>query len=147
MTANTSSTGSAPDTAGDNADHGADIDIRRVYDSNVRDGSALRGATFLVDGMWPRGVRKDELELDGWLKGLAPSSNLRKWFGHRADRWETFRQRYREELDGAPEALAPLMEAARRGPVTLLYQARDTEHNNAVVLREYVRDHVEGRAR
>lgn len=129
-----------PDTDTDTGNDGADIEVRRVYDPDIRDGSALRGATFLVDGMWPRGVRKDELELDGWLKGVAPSSDLRRWFGHRADRWEMFRQRYREELDGAGDALSPLLEAARRGPVTLLYAAKDTERNNAVVLRDYVRD-------
>lgn len=133
-----------PDTDATEA-NGPDIEVRRVYDSDVRDGSALRGATFLVDGMWPRGVRKDELELDGWLKDAAPSSDLRRWFGHRADRWETFRQRYREELDGAGDALAPLFEAVRRGPVTLLYAAKDTERNNAVVLREYVRDRLRRR--
>lgn len=118
----------------------ADIDVRRVYDADVRDGSGLRGTTFLVDGMWPRGVKKDELPIDGWLRDLAPSSELRKWFGHRADRWDGFCTSYRQELDDKPEALAPLLDAARNGPVTLLFATKETEHNNAVALREYVRD-------
>lgn len=115
-----------------------DIDVRRVYDSDVRDGSALRGSVFLVDGMWPRGVRKDELDLDGWLRDLAPSSQLRKWFGHRADRWEEFRERYHQELADKPQALDPLLDAARRGPVTLLFATKETEYNNAVALRDYL---------
>lgn len=118
----------------------ADIDVRRVYDDAVRDGSGLRGSVFLVDGMWPRGMKKEELALDGWLRDLAPSSELRKWFSHRADRWDGFKKSYRRELDGKPEALAPLLDAARRGPVTLLFATRETEHNNAVALREYVQD-------
>lgn len=117
-----------------------DIDVRRVYDDDVRDGSALRGSVFLVDGMWPRGVKKDELGIDEWLRDLAPSSELRKWFGHRTDRWDGFRERYHRELDGKPESLAPLLDAARRGPVTLLFATKETEHNNAVALGEYVRD-------
>lgn len=115
-----------------------DIDVRRVYDSDVRDGSALRGSVFLVDGMWPRGVRKDELDLDGWLRDLAPSSQLRKWFGHRADRWEEFREHYHQELEDKPQALNPLLDAARRGPVTLLFATKETTHNNAVALRDYL---------
>lgn len=121
-----------------------DIDVRRVYDTDVRDGSALRGTVFLVDGMWPRGVKKDELAVDGWLRELAPSSDLRKWFGHRADRWQGFRERYRQELDDKSEELAPLLDAARTGPVTLLFATTETEHNNAVALREYVQDMLRG---
>lgn len=116
----------------------SDITVRRVYDDDVRDGSALRGQVFLVDGMWPRGVRKDELPLDGWLRDLAPSKNLRQWFGHRAERWEGFRERYRQELENNPTALQPLLDAIRRGPVTLLFATKETEHNNAVALREYL---------
>lgn len=117
-----------------------DIDVRRVYDDDVRDGSALRGAVFLVDGMWPRGVKKDALGIDGWLRDLAPSADLRKWFAHRADRWEGFRAGYRRELDDKQESLAPLLDAARRGPVTLLFATKERELNNAVALREYVQD-------
>lgn len=114
------------------------IAIRRVYD----DPGAAEGAVFLVDRMWPRGVRKEELRLDGWPRDAAPSTELRRWFGHRPERFPEFRDRYRRELDERPEAVRPLLEAARRGPVTLLYAARDTEHNQAVVLREYLRDRL-----
>ncbi|MFD8532669.1 DUF488 domain-containing protein [Streptosporangium canum] len=114
-----------------------DIVIRRVYDAEPGEGAA-----FLVDGMWPRGVRKEDLTLDGWVRDVAPSPELRRWFGHRPERFEEFRLRYRQELDRAPAALRPLLEAARRGSVTLLYAAKDTEHNNAVVLRDYLRDRL-----
>ncbi len=116
----------------------SDIVVRRVYDEDVRDGSALRGRVFLVDGMWPRGVRRDELALDGWLRDLAPSKQLRQWFAHRADRWESFREHYRQELDSEPHALQPLLEAVGSGPVTLLFATKETEHNNAVALRDYL---------
>lgn len=115
-----------------------DIAVRRVYDRDVRDGSALRGQVFLVDGMWPRGVSKDELALDGWLRDLAPSKQLRQWFAHRADRWERFREQYRRELDGDPDGLRQLRDASRRGPVTLLFATKETGHNNAVALRDYL---------
>ncbi|MDP9867336.1 MULTISPECIES: DUF488 domain-containing protein [Streptosporangium] len=114
-----------------------DIVISRVYDAEPAE-----GAVFLVDGMWPRGVRKEDLKLDGWVRDLAPSAELRRWFGHRPERFEEFRLRYRQELDHAPDAVRPLLEAARRGPLTLVYAAKDTEHNNAVVLRDYLRDRL-----
>lgn len=116
----------------------SDIVVRRVYDDDVRDGAALRGQVFLVDGMWPRGMGKDELALDGWLRDLAPSKQLRQWFGHRADRWEGFRERYRQELERNPHALQPLLAAVRRGSVTLLFATKETEHNNAIALRDYL---------
>jgi uncharacterized protein YeaO (DUF488 family) len=109
------------------------ITVARVYDH-----APPRGRSFLVERLWPRGVRKDELELDGWLREVAPSDGLRRWFAHRADRWEEFRQRYFAELDAHPEAWQPLLEAAREGDVTLLYSARARDHNNAVALAEYL---------
>jgi uncharacterized protein YeaO (DUF488 family) len=118
-------------------DHVGPIEIRRVYDAGP-----VSGAVFLVDRVWPRGVRKAELRLDGWLRDVAPSTGLRQWFGHRPERFPAFRERYREELDRHPDAVRPLLEAARRGPVTLLYGAKDTEHNQAVVLREYLRERL-----
>lgn len=114
-----------------------EIEVQRVYDAAPR-----RGAVFLVDRIWPRGVRKDDLVLDGWLRDLAPSGELRKWYGHRPERWPQFRARYHEELDHAGSDLETLLEAARRGPVTLLYGARDKNHNNAVALREYLLERV-----
>lgn len=76
--------------------------------------------------------------MDAWMREVAPSGDLRRWFGHDAGRWEEFRRRYFAELDGRPESWMPLLEAARKGPVTLLYSARDTEHNQAVALKEYL---------
>ena len=108
------------------------IEIARVYDA----GEAAPGRRFLVDRVWPRGVTKEALALDGWLKDAAPSDQLRRWFGHDPQRWSEFRQRYTAELDAAPETWRPLLDAAREGDVTLLYGARDTEHNQAVVLRD-----------
>lgn len=120
-----------------------DIEVRRVYDSGVRDGSATRGRqVFLVDRVWPRGVRRAELGVDGWVRQVAPSSGLRRWFGHDPGRWEEFRDRYRAELADGPEGAEVLVEAVRRGPVTLLFAASDTGRNNAVVLREWLLERV-----
>jgi uncharacterized protein YeaO (DUF488 family) len=112
----------------------ARIDIVRAYDALGPDGRAR----FLVDRMWPRGVTKDTLRLEAWLRDVAPSTELRRWFGHDPARWEEFQQRYCAELDANPSAWQPLIEAAKRGPVTLLFGARDREHNQAVVLRDYL---------
>jgi uncharacterized protein YeaO (DUF488 family) len=92
----------------------------------------------LVERLWPRGVRKADLRLDAWLKDVAPSPALRRWFGHDPDKWPEFKRRYFAELHQHEEALAPLREAAHEGPLTLVYGARDTEHNAAVALREYL---------
>jgi uncharacterized protein YeaO (DUF488 family) len=96
------------------------------------------GRRFLVERLWPRGVRKTDLRLDGWVKQVAPSPELRRWFGHDPDKWPEFKRRYFDELRANEDALAPLRDASRRGPVTLVYGARDTEHNAAVALREYL---------
>ncbi|MER7503053.1 DUF488 family protein [Nonomuraea pusilla] len=111
------------------------IVIQRVYDKEP-----VRGTVFLVDRMWPRGIRKDDLRLDGWARDVAPSSELRLWFGHRPERFEAFAERYRAELADRPEAVRPLLDAARKGRVTLLYGAKDTEHNQAVVLRDWLEE-------
>jgi uncharacterized protein YeaO (DUF488 family) len=96
------------------------------------------GQRFLVERLWPRGVRRAELRLDAWLKEVAPSPELRRWFSHDPAKWSGFKRRYFDELRGREAALAPLREAARRGAITLVYGARDTEHNAAVALREYL---------
>jgi uncharacterized protein YeaO (DUF488 family) len=108
--------------------------VKRVYEPP----DEQDGARYLVDRLWPRGVKKDALALDGWLKDVAPSPELRKWYGHETAKWEEFRRRYVRELDAKPEAWQPLLEAARQGPVTLLFSTRDVEHNSAVVLKEYL---------
>lgn len=116
----------------------ARIHIARVYD----DLSAIKGARLLVDRLWPRGIRKETLALDEWLKDVAPSSDLRKWFGHDPDKWPEFRKRYREELDANTDAVERCLEWCRKGSVTLLYGAKDEAHNQAVVLRAYLREQL-----
>jgi uncharacterized protein YeaO (DUF488 family) len=110
------------------------IQLRRVYEPP----GTHEGARFLVDRLWPRGIRKSDLEIDGWQKEAAPSSELRKWFGHDPAKWREFQQRYFAELDAHPDAWEPILKAAERGTVTLLYSSQETEHNNAVALKRYV---------
>ena len=107
------------------------ITIKRVYDRP----EPSDGTRFLVERLWPRGVKKDTLRLDGWLKEVAPSDALRRWFGHDPAKWQEFQRRYGAELESKPEAWQPILKAARRGDVTLLYSAQDKEHNNAVALK------------
>ena len=121
------------------------IELQRVYEA----GAKGTGARVLVDRVWPRGVRKDALGLDLWLRDLGPSTELRKWFGHRPERWDEFQRRYRAEL-AEPERAAlldQLADLSRRGAVTLLYGARDEEHNQAVVVRDALRERLRGHAR
>jgi uncharacterized protein YeaO (DUF488 family) len=112
------------------------IQIRRAYEPPRR-GDGYR---VLVDRVWPRGVSRDDLRIDAWLPEIAPSTRLRQWFGHDPERWEEFRKRYAAELAGAEDAARELVERARRGRLTLVYGARDPEHNNAVALRAYLED-------
>ena len=110
----------------------ADLRLKRAYESPGRND----GRRILVDRLWPRGVSKAEAGIDEWLKDLAPSTELRKWFNHDPDRWDEFRRRYAKEIHGHSELLAHLRELAREGPVTLVYSSRDEIHNDAVVLRD-----------
>jgi uncharacterized protein YeaO (DUF488 family) len=114
------------------------IKLKRAYDRASRDD----GVRYLVERLWPRGIKKTELELDGWLKEVAPSPELRKWFSHDLEKWPQFRQRYFTELKAHEESLEPLRKAARRGPVTLVFSSHDTEHNAAVALRDYLKTQV-----
>ena len=119
--------------------------LKRAYDpADGRDGYRV-----LVERLWPRGVRKTDLQLDAWLKDVAPSPELRRWFGHDPARWNEFAARYRRELreDPAAEALAELVRRASVRTVTLVYGARDETHNSAVVLRGEVERALAGRAR
>jgi uncharacterized protein YeaO (DUF488 family) len=110
------------------------IKIKRAYDPPAHSD----GKRFLVDRLWPRGVTKEKLRLDNWLKNVAPSNALRKRFHHDPAQWGEFQRRYFAELDAHPEAWQAILQAAQRGTVTLVYSARDTEHNNAVVLKQYL---------
>lgn len=112
--------------------------VKRVYESY----EPSDGPRFLVDRLWPRGVKKEELHLEAWLKDLAPSNELRQWFGHDPDKWEEFCRRYHNELDGNRGAWSPLVEMAGIRAITLLFGAHDTEHNNAVALRAYLERHL-----
>lgn len=110
------------------------IQAKRVYEEP----STADGLRILVDRMWPRGLSKDAARIDLWVRDVAPSTELRRWFGHDPRRWEEFVKRYFAELDRLPDAWRPLVDRARQGPVTLLYAAKDEEHNNAVALRRYL---------
>ena len=100
------------------------------------------GTRFLVDRLWPRGIKKEKLKMEAWLKDVAPSPELRKWFAHDPDKWHEFQKRYRAELRANPEAWKPILEAAKKGDVTLLYSARDTEHNSAILLKAFLEEHL-----
>lgn len=110
------------------------IRIQRVYDEQRK----TAGARFLVERLWPRGVKKTALHLDAWAKDVAPSPELRKWYEHCVERWPEFQKRYLAELRANPAGWKPILEAARRGNVTLLYAARDTEHNSALLLQRFL---------
>jgi uncharacterized protein YeaO (DUF488 family) len=110
------------------------IRLKRAYDSP----EPGDGARILVDRLWPRGIKKQELKMDAWLKEVAPSDELRKWFGHDPEKWEQFRECYSAELKDKDAILEPIRRAAQEGTVTLLYSAKDTEHNQAVALKAYL---------
>jgi uncharacterized protein YeaO (DUF488 family) len=110
------------------------IYIERVYGG----GEKGKGKRYLVDRLWPRGIKKEALHMDGWLKETAPSSELRKWFGHDPAKWDEFLRRYHAELDAHPEVLDELRTAMKKGDVTLLYGAKDEQHNQAVALKSYL---------
>ncbi|WP_440995202.1 DUF488 domain-containing protein [Arhodomonas sp. SL1] len=117
----------------------ADIRLKRIRDP----AEAGDGYRVLVDRVWPRGVAKAQAAVDEWAKELAPSRELRQWFAHEPERWEGFRERYRHELAEVPQPLRRLVERCAAGPVTLLFDARDREHNQAVVLREVLAEELE----
>lgn len=111
-----------------------DIQCKRVYEpADPHDGQRV-----LVDRVWPRGMTKEQVQADLWLMDVAPSTALRKWFGHDRKKWEIFKRRYFLELDAKPEALTMLLDEATKGRVTLLFSARDTEYNQAVALNDYI---------
>jgi uncharacterized protein YeaO (DUF488 family) len=112
-----------------------DVRLKRVYDPV----EPTDGHRVLIDRLWPRGVSRDRAKLDAWERELAPSKELREWFGHEPERFDEFRRRYIEELDSQRPRLTSLRRRARDGTLTLVYAAHDTEHNDAVVLAEVLR--------
>jgi uncharacterized protein YeaO (DUF488 family) len=112
-----------------------DVHAKRIYDP-ADDSDGYR---ILIDHVWPRGVSRERAKLDEWARELAPSDELRRWFDHLPERFDEFRFRYRDELQAQRERLGELRRRAREGPVTIVYAARDQDHNNAVVFAELVR--------
>jgi uncharacterized protein YeaO (DUF488 family) len=111
------------------------VDIERAYHFR-KTGKPADSYVILVDRMWPRGIKKEELEIDEWAKDLAPSDDLRKWFGHDPEKWDDFQRKYKEELKGSKEDLDRIRKTAKEKKVILLYGAKDEKHNQAVVLKE-----------
>lgn len=118
------------------------VRIRRVYEP----ASPEDGRRLLVDRLWPRGVSKARADLTAWVRDVAPSAELRQWFGHDPARWEEFQRRYRQELAANPNAVQELVDAAGTGPVTLVYAARDEQHNEAVVLQRLLHERLNAAA-
>ena len=117
------------------------IQIKRVYDPPAKED----GARFLVERLWPRGMKKEALHMDTWCKNAAPSNDLRRWFSHDPAKWKEFQRRYRAELADNRAACQPLLDAAKQGNITLLYSAHDTEHSNVIVLRSYLEEQRTGK--
>jgi uncharacterized protein YeaO (DUF488 family) len=111
-----------------------DVKLKRAYEPPAADD----GTRILVDRLWPRGVKKADAAIDEWIKDIAPSTALRKWFGHDPARWQEFRSRYAAEVHERPEQLNRLRALARRGPITLVFSAHDEVHNDAVALRDFL---------
>lgn len=118
------------------------IQVKRAYEQPSKND----GARFLVERLWPRGVKKENLQVEDWLKDVAPSNELRQWFQHDPAKWKEFRQRYFRELGKHSNAWQPLLARSRRGLVTLVYSAHDTEHNNAVALKEFLDQKLKSRS-
>ena len=113
------------------------IQLKRAYDKPA----ATDGFRVLIDRLWPRGVTKEKLKAHLWLKSIAPSTELRKWFGHDPEKWNEFRKRYFKELDSHPEEIQLLREKARKGKLTLVYGAKEERFNDAVAIKEYLESH------
>jgi len=110
------------------------IQVKRAYEKAGK----TDGKRFLVDRLWPRGVKKEALAIAAWLKDVAPSTELREWYGHEPAKWDEFCKRYFAELKAEPDAWEPLVDAARKGTITLVYSSKELEINNAVALKEFV---------
>jgi uncharacterized protein YeaO (DUF488 family) len=114
------------------------IQLQRAYDEE----SSEDGTRFLAERLWPRAMKKSSLKIESWLKDVAPSTELRKWFSHAPEKWDEFRRRYFAELKDHRDAWQPILDAAAHGKVTLVYSSHDREHNNAVALQEFLHDQL-----
>ena len=110
------------------------IQLKRVYEPPEK----ADGLRFLVERLWPRGIKKENLKIDAWLKEAAPSTELRKWFNHDPEKWTEFQRRYQAELTQHPQAWQPILDAAREQTVTLLFSSHDAEHNNVIALKAFL---------
>lgn len=115
------------------------LKTKRVYE----DAKASDGVRFLVERLRPRGIKKEDLKMKAWLKDAALSSGLRRWYAHDSTKWQEFQKRYLAELEANPDAWHPILEAARHGDVSLLYSARDLEHNSALVLKSFLEEYIQ----
>ncbi|CUI15755.1 uroporphyrin-III methyltransferase [Candidatus Protochlamydia naegleriophila] len=115
------------------------IQLKRVYDPATKDD----GMRILVERLWPRGIKKEDLDLDLWLKEIAPSTELRQWFSHDSAKWQEFEKKYKAELDHTPEAVAQIFNQLKHSTITLLYSSKDTEHNSALYLQHYLEDKIQ----
>ncbi len=115
------------------------IQLKRVYDPATKDD----GVRILVERLWPRGIKKEDLDLDLWLKEIAPSTELRQLFSHDSAKWQEFEKKYKAELDHNPEAVAQIFNQLKHGSITLLYSSKDTEHNSALYLQHYLEDKIQ----
>lgn len=113
-----------------------DIRIKRIYDDPANND----GTRILIDRIWPRGVRKDDAKLDDWIKEIAPSTDLRKWFDHKEERFDKFSNKYKKELQDHPDIIEELVKKAKNKRLTLLYGAKDENHNQAVVLKKFLEE-------
>lgn len=116
------------------------IKVKRIYEAPEKSD----GVRLLVERLWPRGLKKTEAKLDAWQREVAPSTTLRKWFNHDPAKWHEFEQRYFHELDRHADAWLPILDAVRKGPVTLLFSSHNAEFNNVVALKEYLESHFNG---
>jgi uncharacterized protein YeaO (DUF488 family) len=114
------------------------LKIKRVYE----EADPADGVRFLVERLWPRGMKKEDLKMKAWLKDVAPSPGLRNWYGHDPEKWEEFQQRYRAELESNPESWRPIIDETQGGNVTLLFSARDVEHNSALLLKSFLEERM-----
>ena len=117
------------------------IQVKRAYEDASKDD----GARFLVERLWPRGIKKQNLQVEDWLKDVAPSAPLRRWFQHDPAKWNEFRRRYFSELENNPDAWQSLLTHARRGRVTLVYSSHDAEHNAAIALKDFLEQKLKGK--